>query len=108
MRPLAFIIKINQLANVVETSNKNQNKTSDQKDIVIFMNNTTLSEVIDVTNHVSGHCIGNSQSTVSNIIRFTENEKMEQNAKKCNKMIADFRKKQDCHPPSLHWSTTYS
>ena len=90
--PLAFIIKINQLANVVETPNDDQNGRSGQKDIVIFMDDTTLSEVIDVTNHVSGNCVGNSQSSVNNIIRFTENEQMELNAKKCNEMIVDFRK----------------
>ena len=56
------------------------------------MVDTTLSEVIDVTNHVSGSCIGNSQSTVNNTIRFTENEQMGLNAKKCNEMIVDFRK----------------
>ena len=59
------------------------------------MDDTTLSEVIDVTNHVSGNCIGNSQSTVNNIIniiRFTENEQMELNAKKCNEMKVNFRK----------------
>ena len=105
--PLAFIIKINQLANVVETPNDDQNGRSDQKYIVIFMDDTTLSEVIDVTNHVSGNCIGSSQSTVNNMIRFTENEQMELNAKKCNEMIVDFRKKQDCYSPSLYWSATY-
>ena len=97
--PLAFIIKINQLANVVETPNDDQNGRSDQKNIVIFMDDTTLSEVIDVTNHVSGNCIGNSQSTVNNVIRFTENEQMELNAKKCNKVIVDFRKNKTVIPP---------
>ena len=97
--PLAFIIKINQLANVVETPNDDQNGRSDQKDIVIFMDDTTLSEVIDVTNHVSGNCIGNSQNTVNNVIRFTENEQMELNAKKCNKVIVDFRKNKTVIPP---------
>ena len=87
----AFIIKINQLANIIETPN--DDGCSDQKDIVIFIDNTTLSEVIDVTNHVSGNCIGNSQSTINSIIRFTENEQMELNVKKCNEMIVDFRKK---------------
>ena len=96
---MAFITKINQLANVVETPNDDQNGRSDQKDIVIFMDDTTLSEVIDVTNHVSGNCIGNSQSTVNNIIRFTENEQMELNAKKCNEMIVDFRKNKTVIPP---------
>ena len=66
------------------------------------MDDTTLSEVIDVTNHVSGNCSGNSQSTVNNIIRFTKNEQMELNAKKCNEMIVDFRKSKTVIPPSLH------
>ena len=35
--PLAFIIKINQSTNFVETPNDDQNGRSDQKDIVIFM-----------------------------------------------------------------------
>jgi hypothetical protein len=90
--PLAFIIKINQLANVVETPNDDRNGGSDQDDIVIFMDDTTLSEVIDVTDHVSGNCIGNSQNNINNISRFTGNEQMELNAKKCNEMVVDFRK----------------
>jgi hypothetical protein len=73
--PLAFIIKINQLTNVDETLNDDQNGGSEQDDIVIFMHDdATLSEMIDVTNHVSGNCIGNSQNNIDNIIRFTENE----------------------------------
>ena len=75
---------------------------SDQKDIVIFMDDSTLYEVIDVTNHVSGNCIGNSQSTVNNIIRF-----MELNAKKCNEMIVACLKKTRLLSPSLHQSTSY-
>ena len=62
------------------------------------MDDTTLSEVIDVTNNVSGNCIGDSQSTVNNTIRFTENEQMELNAKKCNEMIVDFRKSKTVIP----------
>ena len=75
---------------------------SDQKDIVIFMDDTTLYEIIDVTNHVSGNCIGNSQSSVNNIIRF-----MELNAKKCNEMIVACLKKTRLLSPSLHRSTSY-
>ena len=60
MGPLAIIIKINQLANVVKTPSDDQNAGSNQEDIVIFMDDTTLSEVIDVTNHVPGNSIGNS------------------------------------------------
>jgi hypothetical protein len=60
---------------------------------------TTLSEVIDVTDHVSGNCIGNSQNNIDNITRFTENEQMELNAKKCNEMVVDFRKIKTVIPP---------
>ena len=97
--PLAFIIKINQLANVVKTPSDDHNAGSKQEDIVIFMDDTTLSEVIDVTNHVSGNSIGNSQSTVYDITRFTEKEQMELNAKKCSEMIVDFRKNKTVIPP---------
>ena len=48
--------------------------------------------IFNVTSHVSRNCIGNSQNTVNYIIRFTENEQMELNAKKCNEMIVDLRK----------------
>ena len=97
--PLAFIIKINQLADVVGTPSDDQNGGVDQEDIVIFMDDTTLSEVINVTNHVSGNCIGNSQNTIKNIIQFTENEQMELNVKKCKEMLVDFRKTKTVIPP---------
>ena len=90
--PLAFIIKINQLSNVVKTPSDDQNTGSNQEEIGIFMDDTKLSQVIDVTNHVSGNFIGNSQSTVYDITRFTEKEQMELNAKKCSEAILDFRK----------------
>ena len=38
--PLAFIVKINQLANVVKTPSDDQNAGSNQEDIVIFMDDT--------------------------------------------------------------------
>ena len=97
--PLAFIIKIKQLANVVKTPSDDQNAGFNQDDIVIFMNDTTLSAVIDVTNHVSGNSIRNSQSTFYDITRFTEKEQMELNAKKCSEVIVDFRKKKTVIPP---------
>ena len=43
--------------------------------------------------------IGNSQNTVNNIIRFTENEQMELNAKKCNEIIVDVTKNMTVIPP---------
>ena len=74
---MAFNIKIIQLADVVRTPSDDQNGGSDQEDIVIFIDDTTLSEVIDVTNHVSVNCFGNSQNTINNIIQFMKNEQME-------------------------------
>ena len=59
------------------------------------MDDTTLSEVIDVTNHVSGNFIGNSQSTVNDM----ENEQMELRASKCSKVMVDFRKNKTVIPP---------
>ena len=55
--------------------------------------------MIDVTNHVSGNSIGNSQSTVNDITGFTEKEQMELNAKKCSEVIVDFRKNKTVIPP---------
>ena len=64
------------------------------------MDDTALSEVIDVTNHVTvWKFIGNSQSTLNDITRLTENEHMELNTKKCSEVIVDFRKNKTVIPP---------
>lgn len=63
------------------------------------MDDTTLSEVIDVSNHSSGSPIGNGQNNVDNIVRFAENEQMELNTMKCEEMIVDFRKQKTDIPP---------
>ena len=74
-----------QLANVVKTPRDDQNGGCNQEDIFIFMDDTALSEVIDVTNHVTvWKFIGNSQSTVNDITRLPENEHMQLNTKKCS------------------------
>lgn len=64
--PMAFIIKINHLHMVVGTDNVGQNISSDEEDTVIFMDDTTLPEVIDVSNHSSGSPVGNVQNNVDN------------------------------------------
>ena len=97
--PMAFIIKINQLPTVVGTHNDGQDRSSDDEDMVIFMDGTTRSEVIDVSNHSSGSLVGNGQNNIDNVVRFAENEQMEMNAKKCKEMIIDFRKRKTDIPP---------
>ena len=59
--PIAFIIKINQLP--VVTALNEQERSSDaaeDQDTVLFMDDTTLSEVINVSKHSIGNPIGNT------------------------------------------------
>ena len=73
--PIAFIIKINQLP--VVTALNAQERSSDaaeDKDTVLFMDDTTLSEVINVSKHSTGNPIGNTQRNVRK--NGTEREKL--------------------------------
>jgi hypothetical protein len=84
--PIAFIIHINNLPLIIPQVNP------EDEDISLFMEDTTLSEVIDINKHVSNCLIGNSQRNVDNILQFTRNQNMELNSKKCKEMLLDFRK----------------
>ena len=84
--PIAFIIHINDLPLIISPVNP------EDEDISLFMDDTTLSEIIDITQHVSNCPIGNSQRNVDNILQFTRNQHMELNSKKCKEMLVDFRK----------------
>ncbi len=53
--PLAFIVYINDLPSVVQSSDDNSDTVS------MFMDDTTMSEVFNVSDHISGESIGNSQ-----------------------------------------------
>ena len=65
----------------------------------MFMDDTTLYEIINIQNHISGTEIGNTQAKMNRLIRFTEGERMELNFKKCKEMIIDFRRKKTVIPP---------
>jgi hypothetical protein len=84
--PIAFTIHINDLPLIISPINP------EDEDISLFMDDTTLSEVIDITQHVSNCPIRNSQRNVDNILQFTRNQNMELNRKKCKEMLVDFRK----------------
>ncbi len=100
MGPLAFIIKINQLPTSIIPNNQDQtcNAVEDQ-DVAMFMDDTTLSEVINVSDHLGGISIGNTQMNVDKVVQFAKDEGMELNYKKCMEMIIDFRKNISPIPP---------
>ena len=53
--PLAFTVHINDLPSVVQSSDDNNDTVS------MFMDETTMSEVLNVSDHISAESIGNSQ-----------------------------------------------
>ena len=61
-------------------------------DTILFMDETTSWEALDVHYNISGTEIGNMLKKIESVKTFAENEKMELNAKKCKEMIIDFRK----------------
>ena len=92
--PIAFILKINHLPQVAIPNEQEQIcEASDDQDIAMFVDDSTLSEVITITQHSSGSPIGNIQRSVNNVVQFAKDESMELNGKKCKEMLIDFRKK---------------
>jgi hypothetical protein len=63
----------------------------------MFMDDTTLSEVIEVSDHTSGTSMGKTQENVNNVVLFAKHEKIELNVKKCKE--CDFRKNKTTIPP---------
>ena len=55
------------------------------------MDDTTLSEVINVRDYISGTPIGRSLSNVKKVLDFANLQKMKLNMKKCKEMQLDFR-----------------
>jgi hypothetical protein len=58
----------------------------------MFMDDKTLSEVINVSDHLGGISIGNTQMNVHKVVQFAKDERMELNYKKFMEMIIGFRK----------------
>ena len=54
--------------------------------------------VINVHDHISCTQIGNAQDKVNEVMRFTRNESMELNLKKCKEMVIDFRRNKTVIP----------
>ena len=68
---------------------------NDDDDVTIFMDDTTVSEIIDIKNHIAGEAIGNAEK---NIRKFTNHQKMELNLKKCIEMLIDLRRNKTAIP----------
>ena len=93
--PIAFIIQINQLPSVIRDEMNLILATNNEGHVVIedetmFMDDTTMFEVLDVSGHISGTEIGGLPSMVNKVQKFTIEEKMELNLKKYKEMIIDF------------------
>jgi hypothetical protein len=65
----------------------------------MFMDDTTLSEVMNVSDHLGGFSIGNTEMNVDKVVQFAKDEGMELNYKKCMEMIIDFWKNISPIPP---------
>ena len=48
-----------------------------------IMDDTTFSEVLDISNHLTGRSIGNTQWNVDNVIQFAIEERMELKKNEC-------------------------
>jgi hypothetical protein len=64
------------------------------------MDDTTMSEVLNVSDHISGESIGNYQRNLESVLQFTNDENMQLNFKKCKEMHIDFRKNKTVIPPT--------
>ena len=102
--PIAFIIKINQLPSVIRDemnlflASSNEGHVVIEDETIMFMDDTTMFEVLDVTGHISGTEIGGLPSKVNKVKEFADEEKMELNLKKCKEMIIDFRRNKTIIP----------
>ena len=66
--PLAFVIKITSLEQVCLENDINM--------VVIYMDDTTLSEILDVSQHSSGDQIGNMQEQLNSVTEWSKDQDM--------------------------------
>ena len=92
--PLAFVIHINDLPSVIHSSENNDDDSSS-----MFMDDTTLFEIMSVSEHISGSVIGNSQRNLDSVVQFTKDNKMQLHLNKCKEMQIDFRMNKTVIPP---------
>ena len=81
---------------ILASSNEGHVVTEDEK--IMFMDDTTKCEVLDVTGHISGTEIGGLPREVNKVQKFTDGKKMELTLKRCKEIIIDFRKNKTIIP----------
>ena len=101
--PVVFIVHINDLPLVLKepeiTYSDDMTKCdNDEDDVTIFMHDTTVSEINDIKNHIAGDAIGNAEKNIREVMKFTNNQKMELNLKKCKEMLIDLRRNKTAIP----------
>ena len=101
--PVAFIVHINCLPLVLKQPEINHGDVSEvsddsDDDVTIFMDDTTISEIIDIKNHIPGNAIGNTERNMTKVMNFTKQQKMELNLKKCKEMLIDLRRNKTAIP----------
>ena len=102
--PIVFI-KINNLPAVIREEMSQIMATNSEAcavvddNIIMFLDDSTLYEVLDVSAHIPGMPIGGLLGKNNRIVKFTEDEKMVLNLKKCKEMVIDFRKNKSVIPP---------
>ena len=95
---IAFFVQINKLLLALKKRMEsvllrtNENHDIIDEDTALFMEGTTVFEVIDTQQHVSGVQIGNTQSKINRIMQLTKNQRMELSLKKCKDTVIDFRR----------------
>ena len=111
--PIAFVVHINGLKAVIKdtessliNSSNDDNDDDCDDDLTLFMDDTTLSEVINVRDHVSGTQVGSTPNNIMKVMDFATSQKMELNLKKCKEMQLDFRQNRTVIPPLTFNDTT--
>lgn len=76
----SIILKITQLPQITSSHEREQTcEASDDEDTVMLIDDTTLSKVIDTSQHSSGSSTGNTERNVNKVRRFANDEEMDAN-----------------------------
>ena len=71
-------------------ASSNEGHVVSEDETMMFMDDTTMFVVLDVTAHNSGTEIVGLPSKVNKVKKFADEEKTELNLKKCKELITDF------------------
>ena len=104
--PVAFIVHINKLPQAIKEvlnlrlpcEKQNDDFIIIDDDTILFMDDSTTYEIIDVHSHISDTKIGYTQEKIDAFKSYAENEKMQLNLKKCREMLIDFRRQKTTIP----------